>query len=79
MKRKRKNLINYYDLTENKKDKILNYIRKEEVSIKKAAFHFKVTTSSIDRIFAERFGKRNALKESRKEYFREYNRRKILK
>jgi hypothetical protein len=58
MIKKRKNLISYYNLTEDKKNKILNYIRKKEISIKKAAFHFRVTTSSIDKIFAERFGKR---------------------
>ena len=54
----RRNLISYYDLTEDKKDKILEYIRKKEVSIKRAAFDLKLTTSTIDKIFSERFGKR---------------------
>jgi hypothetical protein len=55
----RRNLISYYDLTEDKKDKILEYIRKKEVSIKRAAFDLKLTTSTIDKIFSERFGKRH--------------------
>jgi len=58
MKRLRKRLIKYDNLTEDKKNEILDYIRKKEISIKKAAFNFKVATSSIDKIFAERFGKR---------------------
>ena len=58
MRRGRKNLIHYRNLTEDKKDEILEYIKKKEISIKRAAFDLKLTTSTIDKIFSERFGKR---------------------
>ena len=51
----RKNLIQYRDLTEDQKDDILEYIREEEVSIKKAALDLELTTSTIDKIFAQRY------------------------
>ena len=58
MRRGRKNLIHYRNLTEDKKDEILEYIKEKEISIKQAAFDLKLTTSTIDKIFSERFGKR---------------------
>ena len=58
MTKSRRNLISYYDLTEDKKNEILEYIKEKEISIKKAAFVLKLTTSTIDKIFSERFGKR---------------------
>jgi hypothetical protein len=58
MRRGRKNLIHYRNLTEDKKDEILEYIKEKEISIKQVAFDLKLTTSTIDKIFAERFGKR---------------------
>ena len=58
MTKSRRNLISYYDLTEDKKNEILEYIKEKEISIKKAAFNLKLTTSTIDKIFSERFGKR---------------------
>jgi len=47
------------DLTENHKDKILEYIRIKEVSIKNAALELNVTAAVINKIFTERFDKRN--------------------
>tara|TARA_R110000765_G_scaffold336849_1_gene427182 strand:+ start:312 stop:548 length:237 start_codon:yes stop_codon:yes gene_type:complete len=58
MRRGRRNLIHYRNLTEDKKDEILQYIKEKEISIKQAAFDLKLTTSTIDKIFSERFGKR---------------------
>ena len=58
MTKSRRNLISYYDLTEDKKNEILEYIKEKEISIKKAAFNLRLTTSTIDKIFSERFGKR---------------------
>ena len=75
----RKNIISFKNLTEDKKDDILNYIREKEISIKKAALELNVTADTINKIFTERFNKkRNALEsliESRKEYHKEYHRR----
>ena len=76
MRKIRKNLISFINLTENQKDNILEYIREEEVSIRNAALHFNVTSETINRIFTERFGKRTEVKKSisppRKEYYKEY-------
>ena len=47
------------DLTENHKDKILEYIRIKEVSIKNAALELNITATVINKIFTERFDKRN--------------------
>ena len=67
----RKNLIQYRDLTEDQKDDILEYIREEEVSIKKAALDLDLTTSTIDKIFAQRYSKEVEVK-SRTEYHKKY-------
>ena len=76
MRKIRKNLNSFVNLTERKKDNILKYIREEEVSIRSAALHFNVTSETINRIFTERFGKRTEIKNStsppRKEYYKEY-------
>ena len=58
MTKPRRRLIHYRDLTEDKKDEILQYIKEKEISIKRAAFDLKLTTSTIDKVFSERFGKR---------------------
>ena len=50
--------INYSDLTEGKKNKILENIRIKGLSIKSAAEIWNVTTSTINKIFTERFGSR---------------------
>jgi len=50
--------INYADLTEHKKNKILENIRIKGLSIKAAAGIWNVTTSTINKIFTERFGSR---------------------
>jgi len=76
MRKIRKNLISFLNLSEDKKDNILQYIREKEVSIRAAALDFNVTSETINKIFAERFGKRTKIEESistpRKKYFKEY-------
>ena len=67
----RNNLIQYRDLTEDQKDDILEYIRKEEVSIKKAALDLDLTRSTIGKIFAQRYNKQVEQK-SRSEYHKKY-------
>ena len=48
----------YCNLTEKRKDNILEKIRKTGMSIKEAANVCNVTTSTINKIFTERFGSR---------------------
>ena len=55
----KKKLKYFNDLTEKKKDKILEYIREKEISISKASSDLKISTNIINKIFAERFGKKN--------------------
>ena len=57
-KRTRKIRIPYSELTENKKDKILDHIRVQGVSIREAAKKWNITTSTLNKIFTERFGSR---------------------
>ena len=73
MKNTKRKLTNYNDLTEHKKDKILEYIRVKGVPISKAALDLGLATSTINRIFSERFGKRGKTElNTRKDYFQEY-------
>ena len=58
MTKTKRKLTDYDDLTEYRKDKILEYIRRKGVSIKSAALELGVTADTINKIFAERFGKR---------------------
>ena len=58
MTKSKRKLTDYHDLTEYRKDKILEHIRVKGVSIKDAALELGVTSSTINKIFAERFGKR---------------------
>ena len=50
--------ISYAELTEGKKNKILENIRRHGLSIKSAAEMWNVSTSTINKIFTERFGSR---------------------
>jgi len=72
----KKRLLNYSDISEYKKDTILSYIISQEVSIKKASEDLNISVTFIDRIFAERFGKRTRKDTSnlisRKDYHKEY-------
>ena len=61
MRRGRKNLIHYRNLTEDQKDDILKYIKDEEVSIKKAGLDLNLTRDTINKIFVERFGKKEKI------------------
>ena len=54
-----KKITRLRDLTEKRKDKILEHIRVKEVSIKSAALKFGLTVALINKIFTERFGKRD--------------------
>ena len=58
MKSKRK-LIDFKDLTEKHKDKILEYIRVKGISILNASLELGITAHNINKIFRERFGKRD--------------------
>ena len=59
MTKTKRKLIDFHDLTEQHKDKILKYIRVKGISIKDAALDLEVTPFTINKIFTERFGKRN--------------------
>lgn len=50
--------INYSDLTEGKKNKILENIRVKGISISAAAGIWNVSASTISKIFTERYGSR---------------------
>ena len=58
MTKSRRRLTNYQDLSEHRKDKILEHIRVKGISIKSAALELGVTYATINKIFVERFGKR---------------------
>ena len=59
MTKTKRRLINYCDLTENKKNKILEYIRVKEITLLDASLKFDVTRSTISKIYTERFGKKD--------------------
>ena len=54
-----KRIMKLHNLTEQQKDKILKHIRVKEVSINNAALEFGLTAALINKIFTERFGKRD--------------------
>ena len=54
-----KRIMKLHDLTEQQKDKILKHIRVKELSIKNAALDLGLTAALINKIFTERFGKRD--------------------
>ena len=69
----RKNIKSFRDLTEQQKDDILLFIQEDESSIKNAAFELNLSVDTINRIFSERFGKREGCSETRrKEYYKKY-------
>ena len=73
MTKTKRNLIPFRNLNENQKDDILNYIKDTELSIKKAALDLEIGVDTINRIFAERYGKRgNGSETTRKEYHKKY-------
>ena len=55
MTKTKRKLIDYHDLTEHRKDKILEYIRVKGISILDASLKLNVTHRTINRIFTERF------------------------
>ena len=59
MTKSKRKLRDYCDLTEHRKDKILEYIRVKGLSIKNAALYLGVTYATINKIFTERYGKRD--------------------
>ena len=73
MTKTKRNLIPFRNLSEDQKDDILNYIINEELPIKKAASNLEIGVDTINRIFAERYGKREGCSETtRKEYHKKY-------
>ena len=59
MTKTKRKLTDYDDLTEYRKDKILEHIRIKGMSIRNAALELRLTSDTINKIFTERFGKRN--------------------
>ena len=59
MTKSKRKLTDYCDLTEHRKDKILEHIRVKGISIRNAALELGLTSATINKIFTERFGKRN--------------------
>ena len=59
MTKTKRKLTDYQNLTEYRKDKILEHIRVKGMSIRNAALELGLTSSTINKIFTERFGKRN--------------------
>ena len=59
MTQNKRKLTDYCDLTEHRKDKILEHIRVKGISIRNAALELGLTSATINKIFTERFGKRN--------------------
>ena len=59
MTKSKRKLTDYCDLTEHRKDKILEHIRVTGMSIRNAALELRLTSDTINKIFTERFGKRN--------------------
>ena len=62
----RKNIKSFRDLTEQQKDDILLFIQEDESSIKNAAFELDLSVDTINRIFSERFGKREGCSETKR-------------
>tara|TARA_R100000664_G_C2747109_1_gene134680 strand:- start:1293 stop:1505 length:213 start_codon:yes stop_codon:yes gene_type:complete len=54
----KRNTTSFHDLTEEEKNYVLEYILKKEISIKETAFKLNLSVPTIDKIFAERYGKR---------------------
>ena len=80
MTKTKRKLTNFVDLNEEEKDYILDYIRIKEVSIKAAAQTLNLTVATINRIFSERFGKKEGCSETnRKKYYKKYTLRSKIK
>tara|TARA_R110000824_G_scaffold89742_2_gene219762 strand:+ start:322 stop:507 length:186 start_codon:yes stop_codon:yes gene_type:complete len=60
IKIKRK-LSTFRNLTDYEKDNILTYIKSKELSITKAALDLNVSVDTINKIFAERYGKKDKI------------------
>ena len=58
MTKSKRKLTDYQNLSEYRKDKILEHIRRKGKSIKSAALELGVTADTINKIFSERYGKR---------------------
>tara|TARA_R100001244_G_scaffold91434_1_gene69208 strand:+ start:336 stop:533 length:198 start_codon:yes stop_codon:yes gene_type:complete len=59
MTKSKRKLTNHCKLTERRKDRILEYIRVKEITISDASLKFGLTQSTINKIYTERFGKRD--------------------
>jgi len=57
-RKKKRNLIPYTDMSENDKDKLLEYIRKTGMAVSKAAIDFNISITTLNKIFDERYNKR---------------------
>jgi lambda repressor-like predicted transcriptional regulator len=69
----KREVIAFRDLTERQKDNILSYIQDKEISIRKASYELNVSEDTINRIFSQRYGKKQGCSETnRKQYFKQY-------
>jgi len=55
---KRKNLIPFNTLSDEEKQSVVFYIQRNGVSIRQAALDLHMTTGTINRIYTEKFGKK---------------------
>lgn len=58
-KKRKTNMNPFESMSEDKKQKFIDYINKSGVSIKQAAIDLKTTTTTINKIYSERFGKKD--------------------
>jgi len=56
--RKRKNMINYNDMNDEQKQNVVDYINRIGVSIRQASIDLNMTTATINKIYTEKFGKK---------------------
>jgi hypothetical protein len=58
-KKRKRNKNPFESMSDDKKQKFIDYINKSGVSIKQAAIDLKTTTTTINKIYSERFGKKD--------------------
>lgn len=60
MKRfQRKRLISFSSMNDEKKQKVVDYINRNGISIRQASMDLNMTTSTINKIYEEKFGKKD--------------------
>tara|TARA_R110000764_G_scaffold44697_1_gene100622 strand:+ start:1178 stop:1414 length:237 start_codon:yes stop_codon:yes gene_type:complete len=60
MKRfQRKRLVSFNSMNDQKKQKVVDYINRNGISIRQASMDLNMTTSTINKIYEEKFGKKD--------------------